>query len=60
LADLTDQQLKNVFENYRRKGMTSDPVYIQALADQARRIGKGLDSRSPMMQYGTPPSKVAS
>ena len=43
LADLTDQQLKNVFENYRRKGMTSDPVYIQALADQARRIGKGLD-----------------
>ena len=23
--------------------MTSDPVYIEALADQARRIGKGLD-----------------
>ena len=43
LADLTDQQLKNIIENYRRKGMTSDPVYVQALADQARRTGKGLD-----------------
>jgi hypothetical protein len=43
LAELTSQQLKNIIENYRRKGMTSDPVYIQALADQAQRIGKGLD-----------------
>ncbi len=43
LADLTDQQLKNIIENYRRNGMTSDPLYIQALADQAHRIGKGLD-----------------
>jgi hypothetical protein len=43
LADLTDQQLKNIIENYRRKGMTSDPVYVQALAEQARRTGKGLD-----------------
>lgn len=43
LADLTDQQLKNIIENYRRNGLLSDSVYVEALADKARRIGKGLD-----------------
>jgi hypothetical protein len=43
LAKLTDQQLKNIIENYRRKGMMSESVYIEALAEQARRIGNGLD-----------------
>jgi hypothetical protein len=43
LANLIDQQLKNIIENYRRNGMQSDSVFIEALAEQARRIGKGLD-----------------
>ena len=43
LEKLTDQQIKNVIENYRRKGMVQDSVYIEALAEQARRTGKGLD-----------------
>jgi hypothetical protein len=43
LVDLTDQQLKNIIENYRRNGMLSDAVYVEALAEQAHRIGKGLD-----------------
>jgi hypothetical protein len=43
LADLTDQQLKNIIENYRRNGRLSDSVYVEALAEQAHRIGKGLD-----------------
>jgi len=43
LAELTDQQLKNIIENYRRNGMLSDAVYVEALAEQAHRIGKGLD-----------------
>jgi hypothetical protein len=43
LADLTEQQLKNIIENYRRNGMLNDSVYVEALAEQAHRIGKGLD-----------------
>jgi len=43
LSKLTDQQLKNIIENYRRKAMTSESMYVEALAEQARRIGNGLD-----------------
>jgi hypothetical protein len=43
LATLTDQQLENIIENHRRKAMMSEPVYVEALAEQAQRIGKGLD-----------------
>lgn len=43
LSKLTDQQLKNVIENHRRMAMTSESTYVEALAEQARRIGNGLD-----------------
>ena len=31
LAKLTDQQLKNIIQNHRRKGMTADSVYVDYL-----------------------------
>jgi hypothetical protein len=43
VTKLTDQQLKNVIENHRRKGVTDGTTYVHALAEQARRTGKGLD-----------------
>jgi hypothetical protein len=39
----SDQQLKNIIDNHRRKGVTDSSVYIAALAEQARRKGHGLD-----------------
>jgi hypothetical protein len=43
VTKLTDQQLKNVIENYRRKSMTENATYVDALAENARRTGHGLD-----------------
>jgi hypothetical protein len=43
VTKLSDQQLGNIIENHRRKGATHTSVYIDALAEQARRAGKGLD-----------------
>jgi hypothetical protein len=43
VSGLSDQELENIIENYRRKGATRELMYIEALAEQARRIGKGLD-----------------
>ena len=43
VTKLQDQQLKNIIENHRRKGATDRAIYIDALAEQARRTGKGLD-----------------
>jgi hypothetical protein len=43
VTKLSDQQLRNIIENHRRKGATHSSVYIDALAEQARRAGKGLD-----------------
>jgi len=40
---LSDQQLKNIIDNHRRKKATDRPAYVEALAEQARRVGKGLD-----------------
>jgi hypothetical protein len=40
---LSDEQLRNIISNHRRKEMTNTSVYIEALAEQARRMGKGLD-----------------
>jgi hypothetical protein len=42
LAKLSDQQLKNIIDNHRRKGATESSVYVNALAEQARRMGRGL------------------
>jgi len=39
---LDDGGLKNLIANYRRKA-ASDDVYLAALAEQARRLGRGLD-----------------
>jgi hypothetical protein len=43
VAKLSDKQLTNIIENHRRKGATHSRVYVDALAEQARRTGKGLD-----------------
>jgi hypothetical protein len=43
VAKLTDQQLKNVIENHRKKFMTESSTYVNALGEHARRIGHGLD-----------------
>ena len=43
VTKLSDQQLRNIIENHRRKGATDSSVYVDALAEQARRTGKGLD-----------------
>lgn len=40
---LSDEGLTNVIDNHRAKGVTSLPLYIEALAEQARRKHGGLD-----------------
>lgn len=40
---LTDKQLQNVIDNHRRHRKTTEPAYLDALAEQARCKGKGLD-----------------
>jgi len=41
-AALDNAGLKNLIENYRRKKL-SDETYLTALAEQARRLGNGLN-----------------
>ncbi len=41
--NLTGKQLQNVIDNHRRHRKTTEPAYLDALAEQARRKGKGLD-----------------
>lgn len=43
VAQLSDQQLQNTIDNHRRKSATDSQTYIEALAEQARRTGNGLD-----------------
>jgi hypothetical protein len=43
VTKLTDEQLNNVIDNHRRKGATNSPLYLDALAEEARRTGGGLD-----------------
>jgi len=40
---LSDEQLKNLIVNRRRKLATDSLTYLDALAEQARRNGQGLD-----------------
>jgi hypothetical protein len=43
VSDLTDVELQNVIENYRRKELTSEPYFLSALEEMGRRKGAGLD-----------------
>jgi len=43
VAEWTDSELQNIIDNYRRKALTSDVYYLQALEDMARRKGGGLE-----------------
>ena len=43
VAEWTDGELQNIIDNYRRKGLTSDAYYLQALEDMGRRKGRGLE-----------------
>jgi hypothetical protein len=42
VTKLSNQGLKNIVDNHRRKGATDSPLYLEALAEQACRTGKGL------------------
>jgi len=43
VAKLSNQQLKNIIANHRKKGATDHALYIEALEEEARRTGKGLE-----------------
>jgi len=43
VTKLSDEQLKNLIDNHRRKLATDSLTYLDALAEQARRSGQGLD-----------------
>lgn len=45
IEDHTDQQLRNVIDNHRRHNKLHEPYYLEALAELARRKGRGLDFR---------------
>lgn len=40
---LSDEGLQNLIENYRRKKATHEKIYSDAIAEQGRRKGKGLN-----------------
>jgi hypothetical protein len=42
ITKLSDQQLRNLIDNHRRKGATDHPIYLEAIAENDRRRGKGL------------------
>ena len=46
--NLNDDELQNLIDNYRRKGATDQKVYIEALAEHAKRKGKGLNFETTM------------
>jgi hypothetical protein len=43
IASLSDPKLSSLIANHRRLGATSEPNYVAALAESARRSGGGLD-----------------
>ena len=45
---LDDKGLQNFIDNYRRKSATDQQAYIDALAEQAKRNGRGLDFATTM------------
>jgi hypothetical protein len=45
---LDDKGLQNFIENYRRKGAMDQQVYLDALAEEAKRKGKGLNFETTM------------
>jgi hypothetical protein len=48
LKALDDDRLKHLIENHRTKHATDKKIYIDALEEQARRKGKGLDFKTTM------------
>jgi hypothetical protein len=43
IDEYSSEQLKNIIDNYGRHGKTSDPAYLAALEELARRKGRGLN-----------------
>ncbi|MCQ8783540.1 hypothetical protein [Mangrovibrevibacter kandeliae] len=43
VEEQSDQELKNIIANHRRRERTGESVYLAALAEEARRKGNGLD-----------------
>lgn len=42
-SDRTDDELKNLIDNHRKRDATDRPLYLEALRELERRKGKGLD-----------------
>lgn len=42
IEDHSDEQLRNVISNHRRKGRIHEPYYLDAMSELARRKGQGL------------------
>jgi hypothetical protein len=47
-SSLDDKGLQNFIDNYRRQSATDQQIYIDALAEQAKRKGKGLNFHTTM------------
>ncbi len=43
VEELTKHEIENLIANHRRHGRTSEPLYIEALAEKAWRDGRGLN-----------------
>ena len=43
VTKLTDEELKNLITNHQNKDAHKAPIYLDALREQAKRRGKGLD-----------------
>ncbi len=43
IGELSDQELRNVISNHRERGKLTEPFYLDALEELARRKGLGLD-----------------
>lgn len=42
-AKLSDSELKHLIANHQKKGIHNTPVYLEALREQAKRTGHGLN-----------------
>jgi hypothetical protein len=52
VGSLSEERLENLIKNHRRLGKTEEPLYREALAEHARRQGKGLDFKTTISVIG--------
>ena len=56
VTNLSNQELKNIIENHRRKNATDSATYLEALAEHGRRAGKGTRFRQIFSNHSQRPS----